>query len=75
MEDITNVNYTHTKRVCKDVKAKMLGEYLDLYGESCTLQLADVQKNFQKMCLEIYEFDPDYFCSVLGLTWQAALKK
>ena len=37
MEDITNVNYTHTKRVCKDVKAKMLGEYLDLYRESCTL--------------------------------------
>ena len=27
MEDITDADYTHTKRVCKDFEIKNLGEY------------------------------------------------
>ena len=34
MEDITNVNYAHTKRVSKDFEIKDLGEYHDLYVQS-----------------------------------------
>ena len=32
MEDITDVDYAHEKRVCKDFDIKDLGEYQDLYG-------------------------------------------
>ena len=31
MIDITDADYTHTKRVCKDFEIKHLGKYCDLY--------------------------------------------
>ena len=31
MEDITNADYIHAKRVCKDFEVKKLVEYHDLY--------------------------------------------
>ena len=31
MEDITDADYAHAKRVCKDFEIKDLGEYHDLY--------------------------------------------
>ena len=31
MEDITDAEYTHAKRVCKDFEIKKFGEYHDLY--------------------------------------------
>ena len=54
MEDITDANYTHAKRVCKDLNN--LGEYRDSYIQSHS---CDVFKNFQNMCLEMYELDLD----------------
>ena len=57
MEDITYADYMHVKRVCKDFKIKNLGEYHDLYLKSDILILADVFKNFRKMCLKIYNLD------------------
>ena len=75
MEDITDADYAHAKRVCKDFEIKNLGEYHDLYVQSNTLLLADVFENFRNMCLEIYEFDPAKFLSARGFAWQAALKK
>ena len=55
MEDITDSDYTHTKRVCKDFQIKNLGEYHYLYVQSDTLLLADVFEYFRNICLEIYE--------------------
>ena len=75
MENITNVDYMHVKRVCKDFEIKNLGEYHDLYLKSDTLLLADVFENFRKMCLKIYHLDPAKFLSAPGLAWEAALKK
>ena len=72
VEDITDADYAHAKRVCKDVKIKKLGEYHDLYFQSDTLLLADV---FENMCLEIYKLDPVKFLSAPGLASQAASKK
>ena len=31
MEDITDANYVHTKRVCKDFEIEDIGEYHDFY--------------------------------------------
>ena len=65
MEDITDADYTHAKRVCKDSEIKNLGEDHDFFVQSDTLLLADVFENFRNMCLEIYDFDPAKFLSVL----------
>ena len=51
MEDVTDADYVHAKRVCKDFKIKNLGEYHDFYLKSDTLLLADVFKNFRKIRL------------------------
>ena len=74
MEDITDADYAHTKRVCKDFETKKLGEYHDLYVQSDTLLLADVFENFRIMRINIYELDPAKFLSAPRLAWQAALK-
>ena len=61
MENITDTDYAQSKRVCKDLERKNLGEYYDLHVKSDTLLLADVFENFRNMCLKIYEHDPAKF--------------
>ena len=73
MEDITDADYVHAKRVCKEFETKNLGEYHDLYVQSDTLMLADVFENFRNMCLKIYKLDLAKFLSAPGLAWQADL--
>ena len=75
MEDITDGDYVHLKRVGKDFETKNLGKYYDSYVESDILLLADVSENFRNMCLKIYKLDPTRFLTALGLAWQATLKK
>ena len=75
IEYITDADYVHIKRVCKDFEIKNLGEYHDLYAQSHALLLGDVFENFRNMCLEIYKLDPAKFLSAPELAWQAALKK
>ena len=69
MEDITDEDYAHAKRVCKDFEIKNLGEYYDFYVQSDTFLLTGVFENLKYMKLE-----PSELLSALGLTWQAALK-
>ena len=45
MEDITDANHMHAKKVCKDFQIKNLSEYYNLYLKNDTLLLADVFKN------------------------------
>ena len=75
MKVITDADYTHAKRVCKDFKIKDLGEYHDLSLQGNTLLLADVFEDFRNMSLQIYDLDPGKFLSAPGLAWEAALKK
>ena len=72
MEDITDPDYVHAKRVCKDFETKYLEEYHDLYVQRNTLLFADVFENIRNMCINIYEFDPAKFLSAPGLAWQVA---
>ena len=46
MEDITDVDYWHAKRVCKDFEITNLGEYHELYVQSDILLLTDVFYSF-----------------------------
>ena len=54
MEDITDADYMHAKRVCKHFETKNAGEYHDLYLKSDTLLLTDVFENFRKVCLKLH---------------------
>ena len=49
MENITDADYIHVKRVCKDFEIKHLGKYHDLYLKSGTLLLAYVFENLKKI--------------------------
>ena len=49
MEDITDTDYTHAKKFCKDFEVNKLGEYHDFFVQSDTLLLADVFENFRNM--------------------------
>ena len=69
MEDITDTDYAHAKRVFKDFEIKNLGEYHDLYVQSDTLLLVDVFENFRNAGLEIYKLHPAKSLSASGLAW------
>ena len=74
MEDITDVDYRHAKRVYKEFNNKNLGSYIhNLYVQSDTLLLADVSENFRNECIEVYKLGSAHFLSAPGLAWQAAL--
>ena len=51
MDDITDADYAHAKRVCEDFEIKHLGEYHDLNVPRDTLLLADVLENSRNMCI------------------------
>ena len=69
MEDTTDINYRHAKKLFKELKMNNLGDYRDLYVQSDTLLLADVFENFRNKGTETYNLDPTYFLSAPGLTW------
>ena len=45
MEDITDVDHRHAKRVFKNLSNKNLADYHDLYFQSDTLLLANIFEN------------------------------
>ena len=70
MEDISDVDYRHVKRVFKN-----LGDYHDLHVQSDTILFSDVFENFRNMCIKVYELDSAHFLSAPGLAWEGCLKK
>ena len=66
MEDITDVNYRHGKKMFEYLINKNLDDYHDLYVQSDTLLLADVFENFRNMCIKVYELDPAHFLPAPG---------
>ena len=68
MEDTTDGDYAHTKRVCKHFEIKNFGELHELHVTvSNMLLLDDISENFRNTCLQIYELDPAKFLSAPGL--------
>ena len=75
MEDITDVDHRHSKRVFKKINNKNLGNYHDLYVQSDTLLLADVLENFRNKCTEIYELDPANFFICTWISMASLVKE
>ena len=61
MEDTTDVDHRHAKRVFKNLSNKNLGDYHDLYVQRDILLQADVFENIRNMCIKVYELDPAHF--------------
>ena len=57
MEDITDADYMHAKKVWKDSEIKNLGEDHDLYVQSDTLLLPDVFGSFRNKCIDIHIYN------------------
>ena len=75
MEDINDAEYTHTKRVCKDIEIKGLVEYHDLYVLSHTLFLGDVFDNFRNMSWNIWAWSYSlFFCTKISMESSFNLK-
>ena len=64
IENITDVDYSHAKKMYKEFSNKNLGDYYNLYVQGDTLLLADVFEN-----IKIYELDPTHFLSAPVLAW------
>ena len=75
MENITDVDCRHAKRVFKIFNNKNIDKYYDLYVQSDALLLSDVFENFRDKFIEIYELEPAHFLSAPGLAWEACLRK
>ena len=75
MDDITDNDYAHAKRVCKDFEIKNLAQYYDFYVQSDTLLLADVFENFRNMYAEMYELDPAKFLFSSWISIASSFKK
>ena len=75
IQKISQIKTAHVQNVWEVFKIENCGEYHDLYVQCNTLLLADMFENVRDKCIEIYELNPAYFLTALGLAWQACLKK
>ena len=74
-KSIMEGEYDHMQKVWEAFECKTLGNYHDLYVTNDVLLLADVFKNFRKVCMAKYRLEPSHYYSSLGLSWDALLKK
>ena len=75
MDDITDVDYWHAKRVLENFDHKSLGDYHDLYVQSEALSLPNLFWNFRNKCIEICELHSAHSLSAPWLALQTCLKK
>ena len=67
LENITDKDFEHVKKIWEAFEIKNLGEYHDLFVQCDTFLLGDVLENFRNKCIEIHELDPAHFLSAPGL--------
>ena len=73
-EQITDKEYLRAKNVWEKFQMKTLWNYHDLYLITDVLLLADVVRNFQKVCRDNYGLDPLRSYTTPGFGWQSLLK-
>jgi len=67
--------YLYEQEVWATFGCQTMGDYHDLYVATDVVLLADVFKNFRKVCQGKYGLDPAHYYSAPGLSWDALLKK
>ena len=75
LENTTDKDYEHVKKVWKVFKIKNLGQFHDLYVQFDIFFLADLFEHFRNKCIEFYKRDPVHFLFAPGSAWQACFKK
>ena len=75
MNEVSDKDYEHARKVWEEFEIKNMGEYHDLYLLTDTILLANVFESFRNVCMENYGLDPGHFYTALGLAWKACLKK
>ena len=75
LENITNKDYEHVKKVWEAFEIENLSEYHDLYVQCNTFLLADVFENFRNKCIEIYKLDPAHFFVCTRISMASMFKK
>ena len=71
MSGISDGDYEHACKVWKEFGIRNMGEYHDLYLKTDVILLANVFKEFRRVCMENYGLDPAHFYTAPGLTWKA----
>ena len=74
LNNTSDKNYKHAKKVWKTFNISNIKEYHNLYVQSDTTQLADIFEQFRTLCLLEYKLDPAYYCTTPGLAFDACLK-
>ena len=75
MNEVSDKDYEHARKVWKEFEIKNMGEYHDLYLLTDTILLANVFEPFRKVCMENFGLDPGHFYTAPGLAWKACLKR
>jgi hypothetical protein len=73
-EAISDCDYAHAQSVWSTFNCTSMRDYHDLYLKTDVLLLADVFEKFRSVCLQTNGLDPMHYYSLLGLSWDAALK-
>jgi len=73
-DNISEEEYGHAQKAW-EAFGRNISDHSDLYVTTDELLLADVSKNFRKVCREKYGLDPAHYCSSPGLSWDGSLKK
>ena len=73
-EDISEIDYTHAKKVFNHFDITDLGDYHNLYLLTNVLLVDEVFDNFRDVCLQHFCLDPAHNYTFPGLFWQTALK-
>ncbi|XP_060881580.1 uncharacterized protein LOC132953049 [Metopolophium dirhodum] len=71
---VTDEDYVHATEVWRHFKCPTLGDYSDLYLKVDVLLLANVMENFRDLCMSTYNFDPVYYYTAPGFTFDAMLR-
>ena len=74
IEEMTNADYTHAERVCKNFEIKIQQTILICLLKVIRYLIADVFGKFRNICFEIYELGPAKYLAVSGLAWKIASK-
>ena len=73
-EDISEIDYTHAKRVINHFDMTVLGDYSNFYLLTDVLLLVKVFENFKEVCLQHYGLEPAHNYTSHGLFWESTLK-